>query len=93
MIARTVRRVRLHLATSAAGRATGRQLVHSVGQHVWHPGALGLFKEHGCGCESAGHDIHLRLHGSKERVVRNHDPMRVQRLLRANHTEFWQMRP
>ena len=36
-----------------------------------------------------GHDIHLRLHGGEERVVRNHDPARVQRLLRGNHTGCW----
>ena len=36
-----------------------------------------------------GHEIHLRLHGGEERVVRNHDPARVQRLLRGNHTGCW----
>jgi len=36
-----------------------------------------------------GDDIHLRLHGGEERVVRNHDPARVQRLLRGNHTGCW----
>ena len=34
-------------------------------------------------------DIHIRLHGGEERLVRNHDPERVQRLLRGNHTGCW----
>ena len=34
-------------------------------------------------------DIHIRLHGGEERLVRNHDPERVKRLLRGNHTGCW----
>ena len=36
-----------------------------------------------------GDDIHIRLHGGEERLVRNHDPERVKRLLRGNHTGCW----
>lgn len=36
-----------------------------------------------------GDDITLRLHGGEERVVRNHDPARVARLLRQGHTGTW----
>ena len=36
-----------------------------------------------------GDEITLRLHGGEERVVRNHDTARVERLLRAGHTGCW----
>jgi hypothetical protein len=39
--------------------------------------------------EVHGDDIHLRLHGGEQRVVRNHDPARVARLLRGHHTGCW----
>ncbi len=36
-----------------------------------------------------GHEITLRFHGGDERVVRNHDTPRVERLLAAGHTGCW----
>lgn len=36
-----------------------------------------------------GDEITLRPHGGEERVVRNHDAARVERLLAAGHTGVW----
>jgi hypothetical protein len=46
----------------------------------WQPITIGVIE---------GDDIHIRLHGGEERVVRNHDTGRLQRLLRTPNTGCW----